>query len=166
MAGERSGDKAMNVCAFLLASTVALRNPFWPVGYNGEREAISPEPKFTAKTEVAQQEEDVKTGLEIASAAERETAVLGGSENRMWIAARKSLKFSGSSLRMNGRESRQAVMINGRVYGDGDLVSVNFEGMRFTWRVKSLSESGTLKLQRVRMRSLNEDEETPKGQSK
>ena len=57
-------------------------------------------------------------------------------------------------------------MINGRVYSDGDLVSANFEGMRFTWRVKSLSDSGTLKLQRVRMRSLNEEEETPKGQAK
>ena len=152
--------------AAALAATIPLRNPFWPVGYNGEREAISPEPKFATKSETAPKEEDVKTGLEIASAAERETAVLGGSENRMWIAARKSLKFSGNSLRINGRESRQAIMINGRVYSDGDLVSANFEGMRFTWRVKSLSDSGTLKLQRVRMRSLNEEEETPKGQAK
>ena len=165
MACERSGDKAMNAAALVLASTVALRNPFWPVGYNGEREAISPEPKYAAKVETAPQEEDVKTGLEIASAAERETAVQGGSENRMWVAARKSLNFSDGSLRTNGTKSRQAIMINGRVYGDGDLVSANFEGMRFTWKVKSLSESGTLKLQRVRMRSLNEDEET-KGQTK
>lgn len=166
MAGERSGDETMSTAAFILAATVALRNPFWPIGHNGEREAISPEPKFTAKQEAAALEEDVQTGLDIASAAERENAVQGGSDNKMWIAARNSLKFSGCSLRINGENSRQAIMINGKVYGDGDYVSINFEGMRFTWRIKNLTEGKTLKLKRVRMRSLSEDETMEKGQEK
>ena len=79
---------------------------------------------------------------------ERETS-------RNWIAARKSLKIGGTALAKQPDGSiRSSVFINGRDYIDDDLVSVNFEGNRFTWRVSGLTGGGTLKLKRVRVRPL------------
>jgi len=51
---------------------------------------------------------------------------------------------------------RSSVFINGRDYADNDYVSTNFEGHRFTWRVTGLTESGTLKLQRIRVRPVDD----------
>ena len=159
----------MNFVAIVLAAAgMALRNPFWPVGWDGEREVISPEPRFSPKAEGQQEREDddVKTGLEATSS--EEGMLQGNFENRLWIAAKKQLKFDGSTIRTtDAGKSRQAVTINGRVYCDGDLVSVNFNSMRFTWRVKSLTESRTMKLQRVRVRRIDDaDEDKTKGPKK
>ena len=55
--------------------------------------------------------------------------------------------------------------INGNIYADGDLVSANVNGLRFTWRVKGLTETGTLRLQRIRMREIEEPSED-KGETK
>ena len=47
-------------------------------------------------------------------------------------------------------------MLNGLAYGDGDLVSVNHNGRRFTWRVKGLTEKDTVKLVRIRAKTIED----------
>ena len=56
-------------------------------------------------------------------------------------------------------------MLNGLAYGDGDLISTNHGGRRFTWRVKGLTEGATIKLTRVRAKQ-QDDETIPKEKSK
>lgn len=145
----------------LLATTIPLRNPFWPVGYTGEREAISDKPKIEIKTTAETvSEEDTKTSVTAeAIAAYNETSNDQQYEAKLWIAARKALKIGGTMRTTDEKGSHQSVTINGRIYGDGDLISSNHEGRRFTWRVKNLTESGTLKLVRVRVRELDDEAE-------
>lgn len=147
----------------LAVSTIPLRNPFWPVGFAGEREAISDKPRVVAKPAPEPvPEEDTKTSVTaeaIAAAAEADVSE-SQYEDRLWIAARKSLVL-GATLRTG---DRQAITINGNVYADGDLISANHNGRRFTWRVKYLSDRRTLKLQRIRSRILEED--PPAGKEK
>ena len=80
---------------------------------------------------------------------------------RRWIRARKSLRIGGM-MKSAGEKNRQSISINGHIYGDGDLISVNFEGYRFTWRVKKLTENKTLQLVRIRARELEEETKTTK----
>ena len=47
---------------------------------------------------------------------------------------------------------RSTISINGNIYGDGDLMSVTHDGIRFTWRVKGLADGEKLKLERLRAR--------------
>lgn len=138
--------------AVFLAAAIAVRNPFWPIGYEGKLEAISAEPVVAVAT---------------ASAAEDETAtsaMLARSSNavlpRHWIAARKSLRMGGTAsvIDINAGTKRHCVMINGLAYGNGDLVSVNHDGRRFTWRVQGLTEGETVKLKRVRAKLLDKEE--------
>ena len=143
----------------MLAATIPLRNPFWPVGYAGEREAISEKPRVQIKTAAeAQSEDDTRTSVtaEAIAAAEAE-ADDAQYQNRLWIAARKSLRIGGTMRSGAAGNGRQSVTINGNIYGDGDLVSANFDGRRFTWKVKNLTDGGTLKLQRIKFRALDEE---------
>lgn len=153
----------------VLAATIPLRNPFWPVGYNGEREPISADPRFEVSAPTEEESlKDAETSVNpeaIAAAEAAEAASRDKGEGRLWIAARKSLKIGGTLRTGSGASSRQAVTINGNIYADGDLVSANVDGLRFTWRVKGLTETGTLKLQRIRMRELEEPSED-KGETK
>jgi len=144
--------------SILLIATIPLRNPFWPLGHTGEREPIVDEPhvKVTAAEQSA--EEDVRTSVTAEAIAEAKAAEAEGeqTQDRLWIRARKALKIGGT---MRASDNRQSVCINGRIYGDGDFVSFNHLGYRFTWRVQRLTDSNTLKLLRVRMRELDETEE-------
>ena len=139
--------------SFLLVAALLLRNPFWPIGYEGEREEISaemrvtpkaaPKPKKNAQTAKAQQEESRKEVKEKKATVQN------------WVAARKTLRIGGTVFAKEPDGStRSSVYINGRDYVDNDLVSVNFDGYRFTWRVTGLTENGTLKLERVRAKPL------------
>ena len=139
-------------CATVIIAAMLLRNPFWPIGYEGEREEISAEPRVAVKA-VAEAKEETQT------AAQQETRQLDMAReaSRNWVAARKSLRIGGTVLaRQPDGSMRSSVFINGRDYVDNDLVSANFEGHRFTWRVTGLTGSGTLKLQRVRVRPLED----------
>ena len=150
-----------------LLATIPLRNPFWPVGYTGEREAIVDEPhvKVAAPAEETK-EEDTKTSVtaEDIAAAKADAADNGQGLDRLWIKARKALKI-GSTLKIGGDGGRQAVTINGKIYADGDLVSFNHNGYRFTWRVRELTGNNTLKLIRIKAREL-ETEPEEKGSRK
>ena len=145
----------------MVAATIPLRNPFWPVGYVGEREPITDKPKIEIKAASdTATEEDTKTSVTAeAIAAANEAADDGQFTSRLWIAARKELKIGGTMRTKDGNGSHQSVTINGRIYGDGDLISFNHEGRRFTWRVKNLTEGGTLKLVRVRVREIEDADE-------
>ena len=145
----------------VVAATIPLRNPFWPVGYVGEREPITDKPKIEIKaTSEAATEEDTKTSVTAeAIAAANEAADDQQYTSRLWIAARKELKIGGTMRTKDENGSHQSVTINGRIYGDGDLISFNHEGRRFTWRVKNLTEGGTLKLVRVRVREIEDADE-------
>lgn len=145
----------------LIAATIPLRNPFWPVGYVGEREPITDKPKIEIKaTPETSTEEDTKTSVTAeAIAAANEAADDGQYTSRLWIAARKELKIGGTMRTKDDHGSHQSVTINGRIYGDGDLISFNHEGRRFTWRVKNLTEGGTLKLVRIRVREIEDTDE-------
>ena len=151
------------ILLLLAAATIPIRNPFWPVGYRGKAEPISDEPRIqVAADQAAASDDDTKTSVNaetIAAAAAEQDVDEEQMMSRRWIAARKSLRIGGT-MKASGDARHQSIAINGRIYGDGDLISVNHDGWRFTWRVKKLTENKTLQLIRVRARDL-ELEETP-----
>ena len=106
--------------------------------------------------------EMVLVTMQAAEQAARAAQVVS---SRTWAEARKTLRISGTTTVTDdhGRK-RQSVIINGLTYGNGDLISVNHEGHRFTWRVQGLTEGATLRLTRLRVKDI-EDEE-PKGDKK
>ena len=53
----------MSALPLLLAATIPLRNPFWPVGYHGSHEAISDAPRVKAVV-AAPAHEDALRGAE------------------------------------------------------------------------------------------------------
>ena len=134
-------------CMLILAA-IAVRNPFWPIGFEGEREIISAEPKVDVSVATAPTDEDTAT----AGAVARSSQTIS---DRHWSEARKTLKTSGITV-VTGQDGtrRQCIMLNGLAYGDGDLISVNHGDHRFTWRVKGLTSKDTIKLVRVRVKEI------------
>jgi len=143
----------------MAAAAIAVRNPFWPIGYEGVRQPISAEPIVDVKPAANASDDDTAT----AAMAARSSQTVS---SRHWIEARKTLRIGGIAVvtDKDGRK-RQCVMINGLAYGDGDLISTNHGGRRFTWRVKGLTEGATIKLTRVRAKQ-QDDETIPKEKSK
>ena len=161
-------------------STNGVRNPFWPIGYEGVRETISPnvrerpkkpEPKkappaLTAaerKKQAAEKAAAEKAAKEAAEKAakekaEKEAAARAEAERKKreitgahWDAARAALKFGGRvKLREEDVLQNTSIVINGKVYADGDLVSFTHNSRRYTWRVEGLTDRNTLKLVRIR----------------
>ena len=148
--------------SFLLVAALLLRNPFWPIGYEGEREEISAEMRITVK---AEPEPKGNTQTAKAQQKSRQEVKEKKATIQNWVAARKTLRIGGTVFAKEPDGStRSSVYINGRDYVDNDLVSVNFDGYRFTWRVTGLTENGTLKLERVRAKPL--ENSRPKGTKK
>ena len=134
-----------------LIAALLLRNPFWPIGYEGEREEISAEARVVVKAVQETKEEDQTARSE----QETRQRALEQATSRNWIAARRTLRIGGTVFaKQPDGSTRSSVFINGRDYVDNDLVSVNCEGRRFTWRVTGLTDNGTLKLERVRARPI------------
>ena len=161
-------------------STNGVRNPFWPMGYEGERETISPgvrarpkkpaasarkappRPAITAAERAARAaaEKAAKEAAEKAARekAEREAAARAEAERKKreitgahWDAARAALRFGGRvKLREEDVLQNTSIVINGKVYADGDLVSFTHNSRRYTWRVEGLTDRNTLKLVRIR----------------
>ena len=177
-------------------STNGVRNPFWPMGYEGVRETISPnvrqkpkkaEPKkappaLTAaerkkqEAEKAAAEKAAKEAAEKAARekAEKEAAARAEAERKRreitgahWDAARAALKFGGRvKLREDDANESSSVVINGKVYADGDLLSITHDSRRFTWRVEGLSGKSKLKLVRIRAKYLEKTGEADKKSDK
>ena len=147
----------------VLAASILLRNPCWPIGYEGEREVISAEPRVTVKA-TPESKEEVETAK---SEQESRQKSMERVTSRNWIAARKSLRIGGTvRAKQPDGSTRSSVFFNGRDYADNDYVSANFEGHRFTWRVTGLTDSGTLKLQRIRVRPVEDNHPKLKGEKK
>ena len=90
-------------------------------------------------------------------------------ESACYAADAVSRKIRFKSRYLRDPESRThlkrfAAGVIGELYGNGDLISINHEGHRFTWRVQGLTEGATLRLPRLRVKDV-EDEE-PKGDKK
>jgi len=137
--------------ALLIIAAIAVRNPFWPIGYEGTREVISAEPAVDVRPAAAAAEDDTAT----AATAARSSQTISG---RHWTEARKTLRIGGIAVATDADGGRrQCVMINGLAYGDGDLISVNHDNRRFTWRVQGLTDGATIKLVRVRARMADAD---------
>ena len=177
-------------------STNGVRNPFWPMGYEGVRETISPnvrkkpkkaEPKKAPpamtvaerkkqEAEKAAAEKAAKEAAEKAARekAEKEAAARAEAERKKreitgahWDAARAALKFGGRvKLREDDASENSSVVINGKVYADGDLLSITHDSRRFTWRVEGLSGKSKLKLVRIRAKYLEKTGEAGKKSDK
>ena len=152
----------MNASLILIAALL-LRNPFWPIGYEGEREEISAEARVAEKTPPPPEpKEEVQTAMSQQESRQKD---MERATSRNWIAARKTLRIGGTALaKQPDGSTKSSVFINGRDFVDNDLVSVNHNGHRFTWRVTGLTENGTLKLERVRARPI--ENSSPKGTKK
>lgn len=101
----------------------------------------------------AKAEAEAKAAAEAAAEAAKPKVIPA----EQWIAARRTLKIGNPAVfRLANGTSHAAISINGHIYVDGDLVSVNHEGCRFTWRVKGITDAvSTLKLLRVKARFLD-----------
>ena len=145
-------------------SGTAVRNPFWPIGYEGKREVITPEVRVAPKkAEQIRQEQETASAKVRAAAAEAAAKARAEAAEREkivteehWTAAYKSLRIGGRVRAKldDGRES-SSVVINGKTYGDGDLFSVTQGKNRFTWRVQGLTDGKTVRLSRVAARHLD-----------
>lgn len=158
-----------------------VRNPFWPIGYEGTRETITSEvravpapptnrvhaaargvavdakaaaAKAAADKAAAEKSAKEKAAKEAAARAEAERKKREITSDH-WAAARAALKFGGRvKLRDDDAIQSTSVVINGKVYSDGDYISITHDSRRFTWRVHGLTDTNTLKLVRVRAKYL------------
>ena len=168
-----------------------VRNPFWPITISPEvRErpkpaAVDPAklpPPVTAAERAARDaakaavEKAAKEAAEKAAAekAAKEAAARAEAERKKreissvhWAAARATLKFGGRvKLREDDSIQNTSVVINGKVYSDGDLISITHDSRRFTWRVEGLSDNNKLKLVRVRAKYLEKSGEAENQSNK
>ena len=148
----------MTACIAFLAAAVAVRNPFWPIGYEGTKEAISAEPKVEIAAAAAPDTDETATAGAVAQAAAQAEAAAHTVSARSWAEARKTLRISGTTTVTDRKgRKRHSAIINGRTYADGDLISINHDGHRFTWRVQGLTEGATLKLYRLRAKDIDDE---------
>jgi len=195
--GAPAGAISTNAVSAGTAAAGGVRNPFWPMGYEGVRETISPDvrehpkpaaastnfpPPLTAAKRAAQEAAKAaaeKAAKEAAEKAAREKAAKEAAEraeaerkkreitSAHWDAAKKALVFGGRvKLREEDDIQSTSVVINGKVYADGDLISITHESRRFTWRYEGLSDRNTLKLVRVRAKYLEKSGEAGKKSDK
>ena len=150
--------------AAAMAATVPVRDPFWPVGYEGTRRAISAEPRFAAseepKREAVEVPEIPKTNVVVSAADPAESWARRAEEARLklemdnrWNTAVKELRFGGV---VKMRKGLSAVLINGKARAEGDYVRLDHEGYRFIWRVAGSETERKLRLDRVKAVGLDE----------
>ena len=155
--------------AAAMAATAPVRDPFWPVGYEGTRRAISAEPRFAVSEEPKVEDvraEDVEDrGASTTNAVQsvtdsaeewarrEEEARLKLAMDNRWNKAVKELRFGGVVKMQKGLS---AVLINGKARAEGDYVRLDHEGYRFIWRVARSETERKLKLDRVKAVGLDE----------
>lgn len=96
-----------------------LRDPFWPVGY---------EPETVYRSE----ESDTPV---------RRKATPGGID---WEEAMKQVRINGVS----SRAEEYIAVINNEVKSVGEQVSIEYAGVKYTWKVESITPPGSVKLRR------------------
>ena len=152
------------------AATVAfkptdpLRNPFWPVDFDYDEkdlQAITTEPIVDVTQMTNEDEEKTAATAGVAAALAKSSRVISP---RTWSDATKLLHFKGKTTVvdvMTGKK-RTAFFINGNTYGIGDFISVNYEGHRFTWRLRQRTDLETLMLEQIRVVKIPDNAEPPK----
>ena len=114
--------------------------------------------KEAAAKEAAAKEAAAKVAAE--KAAREAAAKAEADRNREisredWKKAMKSLKIGNPAVfTTEDGKTRSTISINGNIYGDGDLMSVTCEGVRFTWRINGLAGGEKLRLERIRARRI------------
>ena len=96
------------------------RDPFWPIGFVPKETIVIPKKE--------------------APKVERRSG------KYEWSAAMKMLSISGVSSK--GKNEFFAV-VNGKVKSVGDTISVDYQGITYTWAVESIKPPGSVKLRRV-----------------
>ena len=142
-------------------SAIPLRNPFWPIDYEGKRETISAEVRVVPKKpeEIRKEQEAVTARVQAAAAKAKAAAEAAEREkiitSEHWDAAYKALKIGGRvHVRCEDVYKASSVMINGKAYKDGDLISFTHGKNRFMWRLQGLTDGKTVRLDRVGARHL------------
>ena len=106
-----------------------------------------------AAKEVAAKEAAAKAAQAEAAKAEAERKRDISRED--WKKAMKSLRIGNPAvITTQDGKTRSTISINGNIYGDGDLMSVTHEKIRFTWRIRGLAGGEKLKLERLRARRI------------
>jgi len=161
----------------LFSAEERVRNPFWPQGFEGVRYAISEEPRYPTRPNVVADSptnpklkpgESVNTitnsvgrvmqvvdaGLEGDALLEEANKTPEQIEDELWKEASRHLQISDSLSFISDGRMRQSININGLVYSDGDLISVNVVTNRFTWLVRGYNTNGVLRIERIKYRPL------------
>lgn len=159
------------------AACVAVRNPFWPIGYTGELARISaevrPKPKPKPKSPKIEPRKDETAsregtaGKDAAAKAAAKAARPREITSADWRTAQKALKFGNPALfKAEDGTVRSSININGNIYVDGDLMSFNHDGVRYTWRIQGLDgKENKLKLKRVQARLAEQPKKTEQKKS-
>ena len=140
-----------------VSALTPVRDPFWPVGYEGARQYISLEPRVmrAARTSEAQGAES-----EDSDVPEKQDASAEVSQEMQsrWNDALKTLRFEGGirSRSADGLSSKGTMMVNGRFRSVGDVVWTDHDGYRFAWRLAQQGAEGKVKLIRIKAASLEE----------
>jgi len=128
-----------------------------------EKAAKAAVEKNVAAKEVTARDAAAKEAAAKAAAekAAREAAEKAEAERKReitpedWKKAMKSLRIGNPAVVIaQDGSTRSTISINGNIYGEGDLMSVTHEGIRFTWRVQGLTGGEKLKLARLRARRI------------
>ena len=161
-----------------------VRNPFWPDGYEGVREVISPEARVVKDAKTLEAEATAKKAEEERLAAEeaRRAAELAlekarsvvapmqpqapaTSQDDAWVRARRLLRIGNpASVTDAAGHVRASVSINGEIYVENDQVSITQDGIRYIWRLRRVEGSKSITL--VRVRAISESEIKKKGKRK
>ncbi len=125
----------LHACALSVFASVAAqasRDPFWPIGY-------TPPPPPSATNDVPAEPVVIAPPPPPKPAAPAEKPVT----TTDWASARKALAISGftKSVKPDTKETRVLVMINRRSYTTGDTVTFVNDGIRFQWRVDTITEN-------------------------
>jgi len=110
--GEKTTDDKVRELA---EKSKALRDPLWPIGFK-------PKPKTPEKKETAKKKKPPKP-VNIPH----------------WDEAVRKLSIKGI---MSAGGGQYMAMINGQVVGEGDKVSIVYKKLKYSWRIKTISEDG------------------------
>ena len=131
------------------AAPQPVRNPFWPVGYEGERTVISPVPRvqkvFAPAPEPVKKEEPKPVVQEAPKPK-------GAATVAEWAAARAQIKVGVVMRARNvaGANERASVIFNGKVCNVGEEVKIDTQYRSYVWRFEGIGKGGVVKLVRVR----------------
>ena len=131
------------------AAPQPVRNPFWPVGYEGERTVISPVPRVQKALAPAPEPVKKESAQPVVQDVPKPTGAATVAE---WTAARAQIKVGVVMRARNvaGANERASVIFNGKVCNVGEEVAIESQHRRYVWRFEGIGKGGVVKLVRVR----------------